>query len=211
LDDKTHWWDDEREIRAQYWHPGPGQVVVDIGCHIGSYTIPALEAGATVYAVDPCEARLSQLDSFWGGDPERLTCVKKAVAEPGGYPDWFRGFLSVSAYQEFHAPADADFTTLDELTSDYSLTRLDWVKVDVEGAELGVLTGGMETLARFRPTVLIEAHDMIYGWVARLGSEGKCRDLLTGLGYEVQIATYTRSAPRNFLIGHPVSPDSDGK
>src|SRR5712664_681484 len=144
---KDYWFDDEREIRDQYWCIEPGQVVMDVGCHIGSYSIPALTAGATVYAVDPDVSRLTWVRQFWEGDPDRLITIDRALAEKGGYTAEFRASLDISGYREFHAPADAKFSTLDELAAEYELTRLDWVKIDVEGAELGVLTGGLETIA----------------------------------------------------------------
>lgn len=190
MEDKDYWFNDEQLIRDRYWHIEPGQVVMDVGCHIGSYTIPALTAGAVVYAVDPDESRLGQLRGLWGGDPARLVTVSRALAEPGGYTAEFRSKLDVSGYTEFHAPAGARFSTLDELTAEYGLTRLDWVKIDVEGAELGVLTGGQETLARFSPALVIEAHDKVYQFVSDMGNERKCHDLLAGLGYEIEVVPY---------------------
>lgn len=199
-DEKDYWFADEKEIRDRYWDIKPGEVVVDIGCHIGSYAIPALEAGAAVYAVDPCEARLDVLRRFWEGGPGRLVTVNKALAEEGGYTAEFRANLAISPYQEFHPAADAQFSTLDDLVTEYGLTRLDWVKIDVEGAELGVLTGGMKTLARFRPALVIEMHDQVYPFVSQMRSGGQCRELLEGLGYEIEVVPYVRSAPRDFWI-----------
>jgi len=210
-DDKDYWFDDEREVRDRYWRIEPGQVVVDVGCHIGSYSIPALEAGATVYAVDPCEPRLQVLRELWEGDPALLVTVDRALAEEGGYTAEFRAGLEISAYQEFHAPVDARFSTLDELAAEYGLTRLDWVKIDVEGAELGVLSGGRKALSRFRPTLVIEMHDQVYPFVSRMGSGGRCHDLLRSLGYEIEIVPYTRSAPRDFWICRAVGPAEVGK
>lgn len=203
MEDKDYWFDDEREIRDRYWRIEPGQVVMDVGCHIGSYSVPALTAGATVYAVDPSEPRLAQLRQFWDGDPARLVTVTRALAEDGGYTAEFRASLDVSGYREFHAPASARFSTLDELAAEYGLTRLDWVKIDVEGAELGVLAGGLETLARFRPALLIEAHDKVYKFVASMRSERRCHDLLEHLGYEIEVVPYTRSAARDFWVCKP--------
>jgi FkbM family methyltransferase len=205
VEDQKHWFADEQEIRDRCWHPGPGQVVLDVGCHIGSYTIPALTAGATVYAVDPSEPRLEQLRGIWDGDPGRLVTVNQALAGPGGYTAEFRASLDASVYAEFHAPATAEFTTLDDLAAGRGLGRLDWVKIDVEGAELGVLEGGTETLARFRPVLLVEAHDKVYEFVAAMGNERRCHDLLAGLGYEVEVIPYLRPAFRDFWFCRPVS------
>lgn len=204
---KDYWFADEREIRDKYWSSiEPGHVVLDIGCHIGSYSIPALKAGATVYAVDPDETRLTWVRQFWEnehGDPGKLITVKKAVAEPGGYTHQFRRALGLSAYAEFHAPEDAEFTTLDDLVSEYGITRLDWIKIDVEGAELGVLTGGQKTLAELRPSLLIEGHDRVYRFVYDMRSEQRCHELLKNLDYAIEVTHYTPGAPRDFWFCLP--------
>jgi FkbM family methyltransferase len=197
---KDYWFNDEKEIRDEYWRIEPGQVVMDVGCHIGSYSIPALEAGATVYAVDPDVVRLTWVRDFWSGDPEKLITIPVALTEKGGYTATFRQQLSVSDYQEFHAPVGATFTTLDELVAEYDITRLDWMKIDVEGAELGVLTGARETLARLHPSLLIEAHDRVYKFVHDMHSEQRCHELLMNLGYEIEVKHYACSTPRDFWI-----------
>jgi 2-polyprenyl-3-methyl-5-hydroxy-6-metoxy-1,4-benzoquinol methylase len=44
--------DEETPMRERYWQPKAGDVCIDIGAFHGSYTLPALAAGATVYAID---------------------------------------------------------------------------------------------------------------------------------------------------------------
>ena len=39
-----------------------------------------------------------------------------------------------------------------------NLRRIDAIKVDVEGAEIEVLKGAKESLARYKPILLIEVH-----------------------------------------------------
>ncbi len=190
MGDEAYWFNDEQEIRDQCWHIQPGDVVIDVGCHIGSYSIPALNAGAVVYAVDPDESRLAELRRLWDGDQSRLITVCEALAEPGGYTPEFRDALDVADFTDFHAPADALFSTLDELVTRYNLTRVDWVKIDVEGAELGVLLGGVGLLAGLHPKLLIEAHDKVYKFVADMDNERRCHDLLTGFGYDIEVVPY---------------------
>ena len=205
-EDRQYWFADEQEIRDRYWHIRPGEVVIDAGCHIGSYSLPALRAGAVVYAVDPEPSRLAELRQIWDGGPGRLTTITKALAGPGGYAPEFAAALAHAGYPEFHAPPDAEFTTLDDLAAEYRLSRLDWVKIDVEGAELAVLQGGRETLARFRPALVIEAHDRVYPFVAAMGSQRQCHDLLTGLGYGIEVVPYggPMTVGRDFWICKPL-------
>lgn len=46
--------------------------------------------------------------------------------------------------------------TLDQFSSEKSLDRLDFVKIDVEGKEVQVLEGGQETFSRFTPALILE-------------------------------------------------------
>jgi FkbM family methyltransferase len=63
------------------------------------------------------------------------------------------------------------------------LPRLDLVKLDVEGADLHALRGMAGLLAKFRPVLFIECHD-IYGYYRRADLES----LLAELGYAHEIA-----------------------
>ncbi|MEM3830129.1 MAG: FkbM family methyltransferase, partial [Conexivisphaerales archaeon] len=40
-------------------------------------------------------------------------------------------------------------TTIDKFVQDQKLDRVDFIKMDIEGAELGALKGGQETIKRF--------------------------------------------------------------
>jgi hypothetical protein len=47
-------------------------------------------------------------------------------------------------------------TTLDAFVQQERLSRLDFMKIDVEGSEVGTLQGAEETINRFRPVLMIE-------------------------------------------------------
>jgi len=70
--------------------------------------------------------------------------------------------------------------TLDELCTREEITRLDFVKIDVEGAELQVLEGGRRVIGALRPALLIEIEarhaaryqcspDDVTGWLFQRG------------------------------------------
>ncbi|MCX8113109.1 MAG: FkbM family methyltransferase [Bacteroidia bacterium] len=50
-------------------------------------------------------------------------------------------------------------TSIDKLAETLALQRVDWIKIDVEGAEVAVLEGAQEVLRRFKPTIWMELHD----------------------------------------------------
>lgn len=59
------------------------------------------------------------------------------------------------------------------------LDRCDLVQLDVEGHEWEALLGGLETIEKFKPVVVIEEKDLPH----RPMSENKARELLESLGY----------------------------
>ncbi len=59
--------------------------------------------------------------------------------------------------------------TLDSWVAQQGLNRVDFIKLDVEGAEYKVLRGGEETIKRFRPLIYMEV----------------CRDWVKGFGFEL--------------------------
>jgi len=48
--------------------------------------------------------------------------------------------------------------TLEQIRDMYRLSRMDFIKMDIEGAETEVLKASADILKQFRPGLLIEAH-----------------------------------------------------
>jgi FkbM family methyltransferase len=60
----------------------------------------------------------------------------------------------------FHAPGvhptlQAQLTTIDQIVNELAQPRVDFIKMDIEGAEVNALHGARETLRRFRPRLAI--------------------------------------------------------
>lgn len=59
------------------------------------------------------------------------------------------------------ASAPVTSTTIDELVRRKSLERVDFIKLDIEGAELSALRGAEQALRRFRPKLAVALyHDL---------------------------------------------------
>jgi FkbM family methyltransferase len=48
--------------------------------------------------------------------------------------------------------------TIDGFVRRFSLARVDFIKMDIEGAESDAMTGACETIRRFRPRLAISAY-----------------------------------------------------
>ncbi|BCY11419.1 FkbM family methyltransferase [Actinoplanes sp. L3-i22] len=156
----------------------PGDVCLDAGAAAGLYT-QALSrlAGPTgvVHAVEP----LTFSHPFWSrvlGARRRPNVHHHAVAlgaRPGraamrvpytphgpatsrSFLDWQSHGVGSNAEFDRHEEILVDVETIDGLVKGAGLTRLDFMKIDVEGGELHVLHGASATVDRFRPTIFIE-------------------------------------------------------
>jgi FkbM family methyltransferase len=159
----------------------PGSVCFDIGAAAGLYTLAFSKlAGPTgqVHSFEPVPFAHPFLTRLLG---TRSTANVRhhAVAlgvEPGEGvmsvpvgrlgPVTGRSFLDADcagpgSNAEFRGQmgVDVEVQTLDGVCAAAELTRLDFIKIDVEGAELQVLKGGEASIERFRPTLLVEIED----------------------------------------------------
>jgi FkbM family methyltransferase len=135
----------------------PGMTVVDAGAHIGYYTRLFAELvgpAGRVLAVEPERENYSLLlRNIPSGTHEYVEAVDVALSDEEG-----EATLYVAAGHSIHSlvhgymPADeavsVRVTTLDRLLEDRGIERVDFVKIDVEGAEPRVLAGMMRTIAR---------------------------------------------------------------
>jgi FkbM family methyltransferase len=201
--------EDEADIKQEYWTGmSPGDVVLDVGAAWGGYTLPALAQGAHVIAFDSTEDServLHENVTLNGLEFCRLFSFSRlALWDLTPYPEW----MTREIFGERYPVADIQFTTLDAainsvtvrrysrdlvrvvedyargIGSGYSVEKIDRVKIDVEGAELGVLRGGEATLRRHHPFLLIEDHAGIYPNVSRETSTLPILKLLEDFGYE---------------------------
>jgi hypothetical protein len=54
-----------------------------------------------------------------------------------------------------HPSVQVPLTTIDKLVSELKLPRVDFIKMDIEGAEVPALSGARDTIARFKPRLAI--------------------------------------------------------
>jgi len=145
----------------------PGGVFMDIGGNTGIYTVKAaqyfrMHGGGKVVTYEPLPEMIMHLQQnlqINGFDNVRLRGF--CLGEKSGTADLWLNFRRPASSGLVHRDSAAiSFSTivfaLDAVWPLEELDRLDYVKMDVEGAEAQVLAGGAETLRRFRPIIQLE-------------------------------------------------------
>lgn len=150
------------------WQPylPEGGVVVDAGANIGAHTLAfaaTVGPSGTVFAIEPQRPLFHMLcGSLALCGVDNVIAKNCALAREPGAVRVPR--LDYAAPQNFgglalgDVPADAPVESVVAIPLDsLGLQRLDFLKIDVEGAELSVLHGAKETISRCRPVMSVEA------------------------------------------------------
>jgi FkbM family methyltransferase len=89
--------------------------------------------------------------------------------------------------------------TLDGFCRQHDIEKVDFIRMDIEGAELKALMGALEILDRDRPHVLLEIHpDML---AARFGASGEAvLDIFRDRGYRMFALNGDRLEERQTLV-----------
>jgi FkbM family methyltransferase len=142
-----------------------GAIVLDCGAHVGVFTHTALRRGAArVVAIEP--------------DPLNLECLRRNFAQeiacgrvilvPKGV--WSSSTILVLSASKLNSGSNSfvkesggervemPVTTIDKLVSELGLSRVDYIKMDIEGSEREALKGAQETLRKYRPRLMIDAY-----------------------------------------------------
>jgi FkbM family methyltransferase len=98
--------------------------------------------------------------------------------------------------------------TLDDFAEQEGIRRLDLIKLDVDGQEYQVLNGGVRTLARFRPTLLMEMSPYVHDEQEHGFSDFV--DLLREREYSLQEASSGKPLPLEAGALQVLIPDGAG-
>jgi FkbM family methyltransferase len=153
-----------------------GQVAYDIGANIGFFTIiAARQVGSRgkVVAFDPLPENIRWLQHNADlNDLGQIEAVEAAVGAEHGTARVQRGATAVWAHVSETGDDVVRLVGIDAGIADGSLPVPDLVKIDIEGAEVAALDGMRETLARHRPTLIVELHETMAPVVERLTAAG---------------------------------------
>lgn len=143
----------------------PGDVVLDCGASLGAFTRTALSAGAaTVVAIEPAPDVVESLRRTFANEIK----TGQVIVYPKGVWDkkdrlalrQSENSIGDSVVVKVVPPSsvEIELTTIDDLVAELKLPRVDFIKMDIEGAEKQALAGGRSTIRRFRPRLAVASN-----------------------------------------------------
>jgi FkbM family methyltransferase len=147
----------------------PGMTVIDVGANVGYMALLAAKtvgAGGTVIAIEPDPGNAELLTANVERNGYRNVLIQRcAVGSEPGTAQLYRSAWNMGNHRLnpgaggqaiAHEAIAVPVRTVDAIVADNRLSRVDVIKMDVEGYEPGVLGGMTSTLARFKPVILTE-------------------------------------------------------
>jgi len=184
------------------------EVFVDVGAHVGYYSVRMARRYRLVHAFEPNPRNLEKLRRNL-----ELNGISNVVVHPYALGDReeVRALRLADAGSSFHPPpigptscegvVDVQVKKLDDV-----LDRADVVKIDVEGWEAYVLEGMRNIIEKHRPALIIEHHEF-RGY--RINTFEQIRSSLKSIGYipifirDEHVLYYHKTKPIE-LIEYPI-------
>jgi FkbM family methyltransferase len=151
----------------------PGDTVIDIGANGGLFAVIAAKKVGSNGHVYACEPGLRELEllrhNIAINNLDNVTIIESAigdrnkVAELAISDDGAMNSLSKTNHpsQKIESWQTVEMITLDALVEQFNLSKIDLIKIDVEGAENLVIDGAKQTLSSsMNPIIMFESSDV---------------------------------------------------
>lgn len=151
------WYYPNCELETKNWVVENAQadwIYFDCGANIGYYSIlfSKMSPEGHIHAVEPTTTATMLVENLVHNKCPNVTVHQKAL---GQYP----GRRKEKIFRLWGGPPDEleyDFTTIDILTEELNLQKLDCLKIDVDSFDFEVLMGAEKTLEKFDPWLVVE-------------------------------------------------------
>jgi FkbM family methyltransferase len=175
-------------------------VIFDIGANVGLTTLPFAKQvpEGMVYAFEPDRENFEQLsknvkiNSFRNislhkialQDNEKQTSSKLFIRRAIDDDKLInRGLSTLEKFEIHNKDTEViNTTTIDRFVKESCITKLDLIKIDVEGSESKVIEGGKSTIEKFHPIIIYE-YSTIIDTLINSPNSYKTFNMLDLLGY----------------------------
>lgn len=139
----------------------PGATLLDVGAHVGYYTLLAARlvgSGGRVYAFEPNPRNCEFLRRHVAANGcANVRVEEAAVADTNGVARFDFGTGSGTGHLAESGAVEVRTLRLDDFCHDHDV-KPDAIKIDVEGAELDVLRGAEQAIVAHGPTIFLSTH-----------------------------------------------------
>jgi FkbM family methyltransferase len=178
------WLKGEPELRLLPAMCRADAIAVDVGANEGFFSEHLLPVSLSVVAFEPLPQMLSRLRARY---TNKIEFVGVALSDSSGeseirYPagSYMTATIAESNLGALKSGGVVETVRVPMRTLDsYRLSNVGFIKIDVEGHEEAVLNGGLDTLRREMPNLMIEIEER-----HAPGSLTRVSDLLKGMGYD---------------------------
>ncbi len=194
-------WTGSYETALQRWMQAnvkPGWTCIDVGANVGAIMLgmgQCVGARGRVIAIEPGQTNLRRLRANLALNPEiapQITVIEAGASDTEGTLNWVEetenpgnAMLELSPLykkQSGDHRHSVRVELLDTLLANANAHAPQFIKIDVEGMEINVLKGAMETLTRSKPMLYFETLSR-YAKGDEGGNLDAIAQLLLGLGY----------------------------
>lgn len=168
----------------------------DVGAHFGIYSVLMSERG-DVIAFEPNPDIYRNLSNT--ARSRQITAFNVALSDFNGHADFFvpeeatMGSLTnwtrdadmagITKFAGEVTRTDCQVRKLDDFVSEKELPLPDFMKIDVEGAEIKVLRGARDTIAKSRPKILFEVSKGL--WEKQGTSHDEAQSFFKSMSYRL--------------------------
>lgn len=143
-------------------HIHEGDIVIDVGAHVGYYSAIASRLVGTQGRVISFEPRPVNIRILTNNLPEsafpNVTLIRKGVGASSERKRFETRTGTGTGHVSDTGDIEIDIVALDELAASGELPLPAFLKIDVEGGEIGVLQGARDLIRRALPVILVATH-----------------------------------------------------
>lgn len=160
----NHWEDFTFQVLDHFLHPDRNYL--DIGSWIGPTLLYAANKSKHSFGIEPDSVAYEALKTNIKLNPElkeKITTVNKALSYKSGTMNLYKRTQFGDSSSSLVRSLSDDFqtvsvSTLKELVSDYKITDLALIKMDIEGGEYLLIPSMQKYLKRYKPPLYLSLH-----------------------------------------------------
>ena len=136
--------------------PVAGDIAIDGGAFDGSTALSFAKCGAKVFAFEMDAENYKNCVARLNGSGFDITLENLGLSDKESVENY--AYIGSASRKLPQGNLQAKFIDLDTYVAKKNLPRVDYIKLDIEGAELEMLHGASKTIARCKPKMAVSAY-----------------------------------------------------